>query len=527
MIHNNALSLLSRAEYSNVGVDASISSTRVCATLQAVEIPEQNEFAAPVDLIVSLDVSGSMNGSKLNLCKQTLTTLVQVLKSSDRFGLVTYASEAQLDFVPTKMTPEAKKRAFAVIQELSTRGCTNISAGLGLAVQELSRLSASRSDSVRAIFLLTDGLANEGISEENALVKFTGDLLRNEIQDLAKEFNPKPAASGRSISRIIPSLNNVFSNIGRTVPQAQQTQTSTPRTVWEAGIDVPPNIALHTFGYGSDHNASLLRRIAEVSGNGNYYFIEQDNNVKAAFGDCLGGLASVVAQNCLLDIQLSPVAQAMGARIEKVLHDKVIQREDQSYSVSLGDFYSEESRDILVEVKLATPTTELSVGTEPIPHVDLTVSYFDMIAKCLVRSETVSCSVRRPPGNEVGSQDPYVVSQCLRVKSVHFMSEADQKAKEGDLSKAKAYIKEMRDEIAAAPRSVQESPAIAELFRDMDQLESGLQSKADYDVRGSKLFSTNIRKNTIQRAAVSEETEVTTSYSNKSRDKMMKRFTKS
>jgi hypothetical protein len=57
-----------------------------------------------------------------------------------------------------------------------------------------------------------------------------------------------------------------------------------------------PRLNVFTFGYGADHSAEALTGIAEA-GRGVYYFLETTEQVATAFGDCLGGLVSVVAQN--------------------------------------------------------------------------------------------------------------------------------------------------------------------------------------------------------------------------------------
>ena len=63
---------------------------------------------------------------------------------------------------------------------------------------------------------------------------------------------------------------------------------------------------------GSNHNSDLLRAIA-TAGNGSYYYVEGVDDIRNAFGDCLGGVLSVVAQNIELTIEA-----VNGAKISKV-----------------------------------------------------------------------------------------------------------------------------------------------------------------------------------------------------------------
>jgi hypothetical protein len=59
-------------------------------------------------------------------------------------------------------------------------------------------------------------------------------------------------------------------------------------------------VTLHTFGYGSDHDSEILRALS-TAGGGSYYFVEGVDTIRCAFGDCLGGILSVVAQNLQTD----------------------------------------------------------------------------------------------------------------------------------------------------------------------------------------------------------------------------------
>ena len=50
-----------------------------------------------------------------------------------------------------------------------------------------------------------------------------------------------------------------------------------------------------TFGYGSEHDAGMLRAVADA-GSGLFYYIDNVDCIPDSFCDCLGGLLSVSAQ---------------------------------------------------------------------------------------------------------------------------------------------------------------------------------------------------------------------------------------
>jgi Ca-activated chloride channel family protein len=126
-----------------------------------------DEKRAAVDIIVALDVSGSMSGRKIEDCKITLQLMVRSLTSLDHFGLITYSQRAQVTFPACKMTTENKERAFQVIEMIRAGGGTNLSAGLSLAAQEMSMIT--NPNAIQRIFLLTDGHANVGITDTGSL----------------------------------------------------------------------------------------------------------------------------------------------------------------------------------------------------------------------------------------------------------------------------------------------------------------------------------------------------------------------
>ena len=63
----------------------------------------------PVDLICIVDISGSMYGDPINLVKQSLDYLVNLMNDTDNFALVTFSNSATLEFDLTEMTQDNKE----------------------------------------------------------------------------------------------------------------------------------------------------------------------------------------------------------------------------------------------------------------------------------------------------------------------------------------------------------------------------------------------------------------------------------
>jgi len=116
--------------------------------------------ALPVDLVVVLDVSGSMAGDKLAHAKAALRALASWLGPQDRLAILPYSDRAWTALAPAFETPTAASQREAVIDALRAGGSTHMSAGLDLGLATLGA-SAGR-DRIARMVIVSDGLANRG-----------------------------------------------------------------------------------------------------------------------------------------------------------------------------------------------------------------------------------------------------------------------------------------------------------------------------------------------------------------------------
>jgi Ca-activated chloride channel homolog len=141
----------------------------VALTLRAAPDAKAEAALKPTDALVVLDLSGSMSGQKLSYAKQALHQLIDRLTPRDRFGLVTYESEAQLALPLSLADGAASARFHRVVDALETAGGTNMSAGLDLALAQLSGRERGGRDA--RVLLLSDGHANRGDSSPAGLAE--------------------------------------------------------------------------------------------------------------------------------------------------------------------------------------------------------------------------------------------------------------------------------------------------------------------------------------------------------------------
>jgi Ca-activated chloride channel family protein len=114
----------------------------------------------PTDLVVVLDRSGSMQGHPLDTALGAVRELIAGLADGDRFALVSYASDTQLD-VPLETADAASRARWSGgLGRVHANGGTNLAAGLDRAHGVLA--AAARTGRAPRLIVLSDGLANQG-----------------------------------------------------------------------------------------------------------------------------------------------------------------------------------------------------------------------------------------------------------------------------------------------------------------------------------------------------------------------------
>jgi hypothetical protein len=115
-----------------------------------------------------------MGGAKIRLAKQAAEEAIARLHDDDRFAIVVYDDKIDVVVPGTLATPDARRTALERLREIEARGSTNLGEGwLRGAEQVALALSA---EGVNRCLLLTDGLANVGITDRDALARHAGEL---------------------------------------------------------------------------------------------------------------------------------------------------------------------------------------------------------------------------------------------------------------------------------------------------------------------------------------------------------------
>lgn len=112
----------------------------------------------PANIMLVADTSGSMEGDKIDRAREALQTFVgQVRGSSDRLGLVTFASSVHED-VPLGDLSQNRAQLTATIGDLRASGNTALYDGTLFAAERLSALK--QTDRMNVVVVMTDGREN-------------------------------------------------------------------------------------------------------------------------------------------------------------------------------------------------------------------------------------------------------------------------------------------------------------------------------------------------------------------------------
>jgi Ca-activated chloride channel family protein len=131
---------------------------------------------APLNIALVIDASGSMGGGKLDAAKAAALGLAERLTERDRLTLVSFASDVQVHLDAAPVSSENLIRIRSEVSRLRTRGMTNLSGGWFAGVECAAKVAEEDARMTPRVILLSDGHANEGISDPQELREHAGEL---------------------------------------------------------------------------------------------------------------------------------------------------------------------------------------------------------------------------------------------------------------------------------------------------------------------------------------------------------------
>jgi Ca-activated chloride channel homolog len=220
-------------------VRASSHSTRYALASIVAPRVERAHARNPVNVAFVLDRSGSMNGSKIKLARRAVDHALRLLRSDDRFALVVYDSEIDVVVESMPATHSACEHARARLASIEARDSTDLCGGWLAGCEQIARYIEGQG--LGRALLLTDGLANQGVTDHEEIVAHARELRRR-------------------------------------------------------------GVVTSTFGVGADFDERLLQQMADA-GAGHFYFIERAEQIPDLLASELGETLEVVASGVTLTIE--------------------------------------------------------------------------------------------------------------------------------------------------------------------------------------------------------------------------------
>ena len=193
---------------------------------------------SPVNLAIVLDRSGSMSGAKLATAKLAVSEAIGHLLPTDRFSVVVYDDKVDVVIESTEATGEARHAAVRRLAEIEARGSTDLGGGWLRGCEQVAGHLLEQG--VNRCLLLTDGLANVGITDPAALATHASEL------------------------------------------RARGVSTS-------------------TFGVGNDFDERLLTDLADAGG-GHFYYISDVAQIRDAITSEVGETLEIVARDVSMEV---------------------------------------------------------------------------------------------------------------------------------------------------------------------------------------------------------------------------------
>jgi Ca-activated chloride channel family protein len=201
--------------------------------------PALSDRVRPMNIAVVLDRSGSMaDERKLEFAKRAVLSLIDRLSDRDRLAIVTYDDRVETLLPAQRVHDRAYIRS--LVEGISPRGSTNLGGGMEEGFRQLDY--NRREGAVNRVILISDGLANRGVTDPGAL------------DEIASRYRSR-------------------------------------------------SISLSAIGVGLEFNEDLMLGLSEHGG-GNYYFIESPGQFASIFDRELSGISAVVAQNAAIELTL-------------------------------------------------------------------------------------------------------------------------------------------------------------------------------------------------------------------------------
>ncbi|CAF4073033.1 unnamed protein product [Rotaria sordida] len=228
---------------------------------------------------------------------------------------------------------------------------------------------------------------------------------------------------------------------------------------------LPEGVVCHTFGYGSDHNAALLSRLAEQGHGGTFTYIDQVDAVGHAFATALGGLFTCIAKQLRIKLEFNNDYKITHAHTIYQYEPKHLPSREITFKMT--DLNADESRNLVFQLHVPkmNPSNENDSNDHTIGHASL--EYIDANTDQTMRIPPIPFVLARPNQIEPQSsllQVNYELDiQRNRAETSHVLKRAvDENNYERARDMINVQIAKIRSSVSA------QNPLCQQLIRDLE-----------------------------------------------------------
>ena len=160
---------------------------------------EERSERAPIHVALVIDRSGSMARGRLDAAKQAAMGVADRLESDDYLSIVSFGDDVTVLLDSQRMDSGGLDQAHQQIEQIRTRGCTNLVDGWLAGAECLAKNEDRLDGHQKRLIVLSDGKANRGITDPREIAGHASELFRRGIVSSAvgigDDYSPRQLAA--------------------------------------------------------------------------------------------------------------------------------------------------------------------------------------------------------------------------------------------------------------------------------------------------------------------------------------------
>jgi Ca-activated chloride channel family protein len=380
---------------------------------QASREAQAEQGRLPLNISLVIDHSGSMSGRKLAYVKRAAIHALQFLTEKDRVSVIIYDDEIDVLASSQPVTPEVRRRIIQHIEAIRSGGTTNLSDGWLKGAEQVADFM--NEDTFDRVLLLTDGLANRGVTDHEALVMHAKDLRKR-------------------------------------------------------------TISTSTFGVGEDFNQFLLQGLAD-NGGGHFYYIDAPDQIPNYFEGELGEMLTTVVRDMTLDIE-TPAGVKLDVINDlptEALKNGTRMMLGGAYS---GEERQLALRLTLPAEHIGPPASHLALALK-LMYEDVGLGRASGVRQILaVEDKAITFTVATPGASAAQPVDEATLTTCAQIQVERAKMEAMKLEYQGDTFGAQQILRLTAEALEAYLPSSLATPFIENLRKEAEEIKRGRSAQA-------------------------------------------------